>query len=67
METTCAAGIRVGEVQYITMEAVRAGSADLEEYYTLFKRFSPRLLYILANNLETYLPKRHIYKNGRMT
>ena len=29
METICATGIRVGEVRYITVEAVRAGSATI--------------------------------------
>ena len=29
METICATGIRVGEVRYITVEAVRAGQADI--------------------------------------
>ena len=29
METVCATGIRVGEVRYITVEAVRAGSATI--------------------------------------
>ena len=30
METICATGIRVGEVRYITVEAVRAGSATIQ-------------------------------------
>ena len=29
LETICATGIRVGEVKYITVEAVRAGAAEI--------------------------------------
>ena len=41
-------------------------SGDLGEYCTLSKCFTSQLLYILTNHLGAYLPKRHIYKKGRM-
>ena len=57
MQTICATGIRVSELQYITVQAVRAGRAEIANMRKHRIGFLPAKLCRL---LEKYLHKQHI-------
>ena len=57
MQTICATGIRVNELQYITVQAVRAGRAEIAN------KGKHRIVFLpakLCRLLEKYLHKQHI-------
>lgn len=61
IQTICATGIRVSELKYITVEAVRKGAADVNCKCKRRKVWLPRQL---CEMLRKYISEKHIHKGS---